>query len=184
MPWLLHPEPLGPTPFRQSGECRRPASGDDCWVAVACRSDKDWQGLCATMQRPELATDPRFTTLAGRLKHSSELDQEVSRWTASRENSEVEQILQEHQIPAHAVHDSAGFCADPQIAHMGHLVEVEHSGIGPLILEGPRTVLSRTPAEIQGPAPLVGEHSHQILQEILGYDEDRITELVIAGALG
>ena len=161
-----------------------PAAGEGEWVAVACRNDADWSELCRALDRSELQTDERFADLSGRLAHTEELGHTLAEWTATRKATDIERELQARGVPAHVVLDSAGFCSDPQLEHLGHLVEVEHPTMGTMILEGPRFRLSRTPAKVYAAAPTLGQHNHTILQNILGYDEDRITELVIAGVLG
>ena len=74
--------------------------------------------------------------------------------------------------------------ADPQFAHRGHFVAVEHSTLGKFTVEGPRAKLSRTPAAVRRAAPSLGQDNQHVLESILGYDETRITELVASGALG
>ena len=73
---------------------------------------------------------------------------------------------------------------DPQLQHRRHFVEVPHSELGQTWVENSRFKLSRTPARVSHAAPLLGEHNQHVLEQILGYDEVRIAELVGAGALG
>ena len=87
-------------------------------------------------------------------------------------------------FPAHQVQNSADAYADPQFAHRGHFVAVEHSTLGKFTVEGPRAKLSRTPAAVRRAAPSLGQDNQHVLESILGYDETRITELVASGALG
>ena len=88
--------------------------------------------------------------------------------------------LQRNGIPAHRVLDSEGLVTDSQLCARGHFVE---RGDGGAIIESTRTKLSRTPAQIRDGLALLGRDSHEVLSDILGYDDDRITELVIAGVL-
>lgn len=161
-----------------------PTAGDDQWIAVACRGNSDWSELCRVMERADLESEPRFASSAERLSHQEELERVLSEWTANRKGDELERELQARGVPAHVVHHSAGFCSDTQLEYLGHLVEVQHPTQGPQIVEGPRFRLSRTPAKVFGPAPMLGQHNSEILQGMLGYDDDRLTELVIAGVLG
>ena len=74
--------------------------------------------------------------------------------------------------------------ADPQFAHRGHFVALDHPSLGKFTVEGPRAKLSRTPAAVRRAAPSLGQDNQHVLESILGYDETQITELVATGALG
>ena len=100
---------------------------------------------------------------------------------AERAPAEAEAVLQAAGVPAHAVIRASSAVADPQLAHRGHLVRVPHSLHGESVVEGSRFRLSRTPAVI-GQPPAVGEHTEQVLKDILGYDDERIAALAAAGA--
>ncbi len=158
-----------------------PSKGDDDWVAIAVRDDADWLHLCEAIERPNLARDARYGDLAGRLARQDALDEVISVWTATRTPAEAEAVLQSAGVPAHAVIRASSAVDDPQLTHRGHFVRVPHSLHGESIVEDSRFKLSRTPARI-GQPPAVGEHTEQILKELLGYDEERIAELAAAGA--
>ena len=78
--------------------------------------------------------------------------------------------------------DSTGAVADPQLVARGHFVPLEGDGQR-TVVEGTRSRLSRTPARVRWGPPTLGRDNQKVLTELLGYDEERITELVIAGAL-
>ncbi len=158
-----------------------PARGDDDWIAVAVRDDADWLRLCAVLERPDLARDERYAALAGRLARQDELDAAIAAWTAARAPAEAERLLQAGGVPAHAVIRASSAVTDPQLAHRGHLVRAPHSLHGESVVEGSRFRLSRTPAVI-GQPPAVGEHTEQVLKDILGYDDERLAALAAAGA--
>ena len=158
-----------------------PSRGDDDWVAIAVRDDGDWQRLCDVLARPDLAGDARYATLAGRLTNQDELDAAIAAWTATRTPAEAEATLQAGGVPAHAVIRASSAVDDPQLVHRGHLVRVPHSLHGESVVEGSRFRLSRTPARI-GQPPAVGEHTEQVIRDILGYDDERIADLAAAGA--
>jgi crotonobetainyl-CoA:carnitine CoA-transferase CaiB-like acyl-CoA transferase len=161
-----------------------PARGDDRWVAVVCTTDSQWRALASAMKRDNLRDDPRYATAAARLERREELDAMVAEFTKMLEAGEAEAILQTAGVAAYQVQNSSEIFADPQIRHRGHFVAVEHPTIGATYVEGPRAKLSRTPAQVRSAAPTVGQHNQHVLEQILGYDEDRITELAAASVFG
>jgi crotonobetainyl-CoA:carnitine CoA-transferase CaiB-like acyl-CoA transferase len=121
--------------------------------------------------------------LAARYKNRDQLDEIISEWTRGLAAHAAELQLQELGIPASAVQDSNDVCHDPQLAARGYLTEIVYPLYGKTVVEGPRFRLSRTPASIARPAPTVGGDNQYVLESILGYDQERITELAAAGAL-
>jgi crotonobetainyl-CoA:carnitine CoA-transferase CaiB-like acyl-CoA transferase len=160
-----------------------PCAGDDRWVAIAVRDERDWRALCTAMETPELAEDPGLASAAARLARCDELDARLCAWTRARPMGEVEALLQARGIPASAVQNSPECVRDPQLRLRGHFVSIPHAGKGQAVVEGSRFRLSRTPARIEAPAPSYGLDNQWVLGDLLGYDDERITELVISGAL-
>jgi crotonobetainyl-CoA:carnitine CoA-transferase CaiB-like acyl-CoA transferase len=161
-----------------------PAAGDDEWVAIVCRDDADWRNLCAAMENETLAHDSRCASAAGRRAHRDEIDSAIAQWTRRFERALIESRLQARGVPAHSVQNSADAYADPQLAHRGHFVALDHPSLGKFTVEGPRAKLSRTPAAVHRVAPCLGQDNQYVLETILGYDETRISELAGSGALG
>jgi crotonobetainyl-CoA:carnitine CoA-transferase CaiB-like acyl-CoA transferase len=159
-----------------------PAAGDDQWVAVACQDDQAWQALCAEMGRDDLAADPGLSSSAGRLARRDELDAGLAGWTCGQRAAEVEERLVARGVAAHAVQGSTETLADPQLCWRGHFVDLPHPDRRCLV-EATRFRLSRTPGAPRGRAPFLGEHTFEVLSELLGYDEDRIADLAAAEAL-
>jgi crotonobetainyl-CoA:carnitine CoA-transferase CaiB-like acyl-CoA transferase len=82
------------------------------------------------------------------------------------------------------VQNSSEAFRDPQFVHRGHFVDLNHPTLGSFTVEGPRAILSRTQAGVRRAAPCLGQDNQHVLSEILGYDDDKISELVSSGALG
>ena len=160
-----------------------PAAGDDRWVAIAVANDEQWLSLCDVMGINDLVSDERFATTEARLANQDELDGIISERTQQREAYEVQQALQARGVPAHAQTNSTEAMRDPQLLHRGHFVEVPHEIHGTTVVEGSRFKLSRTPARIERPGPTFGRDNQHILEKILGYGQDKITELAVAGVL-
>jgi crotonobetainyl-CoA:carnitine CoA-transferase CaiB-like acyl-CoA transferase len=157
---------------------------DDQWIAIVSRNDDDWRHLCSAMKRDDLARDSRFATAAGRREHRDILDSSIAAWSSSLGAAAIESLLQSHGIPAHQVQNSGAAYRDPQFVHRGHFVALDHPTLGKFTVEGNRAKLSRTPAAVRRPAPTLGQDNQYVLENILGYDENRISELAASGALG
>jgi benzylsuccinate CoA-transferase BbsF subunit len=160
------------------------AEGNDRWVAIACREEEQWRALCTEMGVPELATDARCSTFTARQTNRDHLDRLINEWTSTLDAHEIERRLQARGVPAHVVQDSADLYRDQQFHHRKHFVEVAHAELDTTWVENSRFTLSRSPARVERAAPMMGEHNQHVLQHILGYDDDRIAELVAGGALG
>jgi benzylsuccinate CoA-transferase BbsF subunit len=141
-----------------------PCAGDDQWVAIACEDDA---------QRDALAQ------LVGGCR-----DDAITAWCRHRSISEVEQLLQARRVPAHGVQNTGECWTDPQLAHRRHFLTVPHPVHDACTIEGPRVVLSRTPGCTLRAGPTLGEHNDAVLRDLLGYNDTRIAELVMGGALG
>jgi crotonobetainyl-CoA:carnitine CoA-transferase CaiB-like acyl-CoA transferase len=161
-----------------------PAAGDDQWVAIVCRDDDDWRNLCAAMNNEDLARDSRYASAAGRLEHRDAIDSLIAKWSSKLDRAAIESALQSLGVPAHQVQNSADAYRDPQFVHRGHFVALDHPSLGKFTVEGPRAKLSRTPAGVRRAAPALGQDNQHVLENILGYDETRISELAASGALG
>ncbi len=160
-----------------------PAAGEDRWVAIAVGTGEQWEALCDVIQRPDLADDERFVTLSARLAHQDELDALIAAWTQEHDANETEATLQERGVPANAVLPMYELYHDPQLTHRDHFVELEHPIHGTTTVEGSRFKLSRTPARVERSGPTFGRDNRHVLETILGYSSERITELEAQGVL-
>jgi crotonobetainyl-CoA:carnitine CoA-transferase CaiB-like acyl-CoA transferase len=161
-----------------------PAEGQDRWVAIACRTDAQWRALCAAIGQPQLTDDRRFKSFAARFESRAELDRIIGEWTRHRTPEETERVLQASGVPAHTVQTTYDANRDPQLRHREHFVSVNHPIAGDTFVENSRFKLSRTPAVVNRAGPALGQHSQYIFEELLGYSENRISDLVAGGVLG
>ncbi len=158
-----------------------PAAGDDQWVAVACQDDAAWPRLCGVV-----GMDAMLRGLADapqRRRHEADIDAAIAAWTSSRTPAEVESALVSAGVAVHGVQNTVECMDDPQLAARGHFLTVPHSGGGEVVVEAPRCRLSRTPARTGRGAPALGEHNAQVLQQILGYDDERLAEVFASLAM-
>lgn len=154
----------------------------DCWIVIFCNKDKFWRDLVETLGAPELAEDARFRTFADRFANKDALLPLLQARFATRTTSEWLDRLR-GRVPCAPVNDVRQALADPQVLARDMIVEVEHPDFGPL-----REVRSpvRTEGEIRHPAraPRLGEHTDQILREILSYSDGTIARLRATGVIG
>jgi len=157
--------------------------GEDRWIAIAIATQEQWEALCGVLGDPKRAGDARFADAQRRREAAGELEPWISGCTSVRDASELEAALQSAGVPAHIVQGGAELARDPQLAARGHFIELPHPDGGKTAIEGSRFHLSETPAMPGRETPTLGKDNDFVLREILGYDDDRITEIIIAGAL-
>jgi crotonobetainyl-CoA:carnitine CoA-transferase CaiB-like acyl-CoA transferase len=160
-----------------------PCAGEDRWIALAARDDRDWRALCAALGAEALAGDARFADAAARRERAAELDALLAERTVRHAMEALEARLRAAGVPASGVYNSPEAARDPQLAHRGHFAPVAHPAYGDALVEGPRFRLSRTPGAVAGPAPSFGDSTQWVLEQLLGYDDERIAALAIAGVL-
>ena len=158
-----------------------PAAGQDQWITLSVGSDAQWQALCATMVREDLAADPRFADVLARRRHHDQIDEVISDWTARHDKYELMHLLQEAGIPAGPVLTGKDVHFDPQYQSRGFLERVtypEDRKMGTRIIMGRPYKFSRTPLRVRGPAPAFGQDNQRLLTELLGVEEAAYQALV------
>ena len=153
------------------------AAGDDGWLAVAVTTDDEWRALCGVLGRSDLAG----LSEAERRERRPELDEVVGAWVAGRSPEDGMTALQAVRVPSHQAQNYQEVWEDPQLRHRDHFVELPHGEMGMSWVENSRFRFSRTPVGPVTGAPTLGEHSWQVLTEILGYSDDQAGELAAAG---
>jgi benzylsuccinate CoA-transferase BbsF subunit len=156
----------------------------DQFVAIACNDDLDWRRLAHAMGRAELVTDAKFATLAARKANEEELDAIINAWTAVQRAAAVADALQHAGVPAAVVADNKYLAdEDPHLRERGYWVYKEHPEIGTRQHAGVPWKMSRTPTEVRAAAPLIGQHTDEVLTGLLGYTTEQVAALRAQGAL-
>jgi crotonobetainyl-CoA:carnitine CoA-transferase CaiB-like acyl-CoA transferase len=158
-----------------------PCLPDGNWVAVVARHDDDWRRLCAVMVRDDLAADPELATLTGRLANRCAVDDAVAGWTSTRDGVEIAESLQAVGVPASAAMKPSMLLADEQLSHTEFFPVIDRAIVGAHPYPGPVVRLAKTPATFDRPAPLYGEHTDEVLRDLLGLTDDEVDELYAAG---
>ncbi|MCX6502364.1 MAG: CoA transferase [Microbacterium sp.] len=152
-------------------------------VALGAPHNPQWVKLCAAMGRPDLVDDERFSSDNARWLHRDQVYAFVGEWVAQYTITELIDLLG-GTVPLGPVLDSEAIFASPHFAAREMLAEVENPRTGRTTrITGPVAKLTRTPATIRRRAPLLGEHTLEVLREA-GLDDDTITRLADAGVLG
>ena len=155
-----------------------PTFGSDRWIAITVIDDAQWAALADAMGRPAWALEQRWQTMPQRYRDREELNALIAPWTAGQDAQELMLKLQAKGVPAGAVQNAHDVTrVDPQLAHRNHWVRLPHAEMGETIYNNLPFRFSRTPVKPTRPAPLLGEHTREILQVMLGFSAGEIDEL-------
>jgi benzylsuccinate CoA-transferase BbsF subunit len=144
-----------------------PCRGEDRWIAIGVESDEQWRALCEAMGSE--AWD--------RFAEPDDTDARMAAWTAEHEALALAERLQALGVPAGPVQSFADLLEDPQLAHRGHWVRLQHPVLGELAFERCGVRLSDAPGGLEKAAPLLGEHNAAVLGDLLGLDAEAIARL-------
>ena len=146
-------------------------------IALSWGISNQWGLLCAELDIPELIDDPRFETAAARSRNHSELEPLLNSAFALKHTSDWVDALQQYGIPCGPLNNIAETSAMPQVAAREMLPEIDHKVFGATPLANTPIKMSRTPGGIKGTSPDMGEHSREVLSELLGMSDDELTDL-------
>jgi crotonobetainyl-CoA:carnitine CoA-transferase CaiB-like acyl-CoA transferase len=159
-------------------------TADDRWIVVPATSPNMWTRLCRVLNLEELLDDPRFTTNAERLQHRDELEAILVPQLESRTFDELYTLLREAGVAVGPVNSMEDLFADDSMWEQGALIRVadEHLERG-VAMPGIVPQLSATPGGVHHVGPERGQHTAEVLSEVLGLDQAEIVALVDAGAV-
>ena len=152
-------------------------------IAIAVANQKLWESFCRTIGKREWMEDSRFKTNPKRVENRTELIARVAEVMAQKTCDEWVELFVDASIPCGPVNNMQSLFADPQVRHREMVVEVPHETIGTLRLSGVPIKYSETPANIRLPPPLLGQHTDEILGDVLGYSREEVEALRRQGAI-
>ncbi len=154
------------------------ATKDGKWVAISCATDMLFARLCKAMGRPELAHPSTYGEQKSRLAHRHEVNEIVRDWCLSLNREELLERCYATDTPAGPLNNIADIFGDRQFHARRNLVSMDAPDTGEqVIVPAPVPRLSETPGSVRSLGPKLGEHTDEILREILGLDDDHIASL-------
>lgn len=155
--------------------------GDGQWIALAMlQADRYWADVARLIGRPELADDPRYATMAARTAIAEECTGVLDEAFATKPRDEWIKSFREDEksdIIYTIVNSVDDLPEDPQVKANDYVVEIDHPQHGPTSMVGVPVGLSETPGSVREPAPELGQHTEQVLIDVLGWDWERISAL-------
>jgi formyl-CoA transferase len=134
-----------------------------------------WEAICKVVGHEDWLTDPRYATPKARLPHLMDIFAQIEAWTKTKTKFEAMDILNEHDIPCGPILSMKEIADEPSLRKTGTVVEVDHPTRGKYLTVGNPIKMSDSPSDVKR-APLLGEHSDEILAE-LGYGTEQIAVL-------
>lgn len=167
---------------RMLARSRKPYRTQDGWICIMPYNDKHWMLFFELSGRADLAADERFSDITRRTANIAALYDELEKIAPSRSTAQWLQMLQQAQIPCAPVNALDDLFDDPHLQAVKMFTTVEHPSEGPIAAVRPPVNFSATPSELRLPAPLVGQHSREVLREA-GLAAEQIDRLIDQGAV-
>lgn len=176
-----NPEPIGNrhpsiTPFESFAT-------KDGQIMIAIGNDRLWAQFCKLTNREDLIEDERFVTNGLRTKNHKEIKEIVSEILAKESTDYWINLFNKEDIPATEINKIDKVVSNPQVLARDMIVEIDHPVAGAFKMAGIPMKLSDTPGSIRTAAPILGEHTEEILKDKLGYTEEEVSELRKKGVI-
>ena len=162
--------------------CKDDDEGEE-WIAIVAETEAEWAALCEVMGSPEWCAGEQFSDRFQRRKHHAELDRRLGEWTQDWGKEELERFLQERGVAATACRDQGDRFLDASLRSWGTYVDVEHPVLGVEPLYGNPVLMERRESVSLTRAPTLGEHTHEVLGDVLGLPAEEIERLEANGVL-
>jgi crotonobetainyl-CoA:carnitine CoA-transferase CaiB-like acyl-CoA transferase len=159
------------------------ADGSKEHLILAVGNDSQYARFCEIAGRPELAVDPRFAKNQDRVRNRAVLVPMLEPIMQSRGKSEWLAALEAAKVPCGAINNLAEVFADPQVNERGMVTQWKHPLQPALHLVASPIKLSATPVRRDLPPPLLGEHTDEVLRELLDCSDDRLAQLKTSGVI-
>ena len=152
-------------------------------LALAIAGEKLWRKFCPVMGAPELLDDPRYRNTVERSRHRDTLIPKLQEIFLTRTYEEWEALLLANDIPVGAINDISQVVEHPQVKARKSFVDVDHPTVGRVRVVRSPVRLSKTPAKAPTPSPVHGQHTAEVLRDVLGLSDDEIAKLERAAVI-
>ncbi|KAM8967693.1 succinyl-CoA:glutarate CoA-transferase [Pelodytes ibericus] len=152
----------------------------DGYLVIGAGNDQQFSTVCKVLELPELMDDSRFKTNELRVQHRKELLSIISARFSEKNTTEWLQLFEGAGIPYGPINNLKQVFSEPQVAHNGLILEMNHPTAGKISVPGPAVRFSEFDMSNPMPPPLIGQHTVEVLKANLGYDDDYIAELIKA----
>ncbi len=156
----------------------------DGYVAIICTNETHFANLCAAMDKPEMASDPRFADRASRVKNMDATDALIGDWTVLHSKDDVREIFGRTKVPHAIVRDLLEVTNDQHMHARGALGWIDHPEFGRIVVPQSPLRLHDAPGLPFDAAPSLGKHSRQVLMDELGYSDAEIDGFENDGVIG
>ena len=148
----------------------------DGYLIIGAGNERLWEKFCKVMEKPEWMQDPRYATNELRTANFKEMHQDINDVVKHKTIAEWMVVLEAASVPCAPINTVDRIVNDPQIKAREMILEVEHPVAGNLKMPGVPLKMSKTPGSVRTPAPMLGQHTNELLQEMFGWDEATISE--------
>jgi crotonobetainyl-CoA:carnitine CoA-transferase CaiB-like acyl-CoA transferase len=159
----------------------QPIDDIERFIVIACRDDDDWANLRTALGDPTWAQADNLRTVDGRHAAHDDIDFHLAAWTAPRSHIEAMHHLQAHHVPAGAALSNYDVLFDEHLTERGFHIPVDHPVMGTSLYPAPGVRLSKSPVTADRPAPLLGQHTEEVLQRVLHKTDQQLADLETLG---
>lgn len=153
------------------------------WIAIAVFSEVEWSALKKVMGNPEWAEDQRFSSLKSRQENEESLNEQIEEWTKNHYADWLMDELIENGVRAGVVNDARDVIEDEHLRKRDFWAYLDHPVVGKTLYNRAPIRLSKTPLRMESAAPLLGQHTKDVLKRMLDYTEEEVNQLIDEKAL-
>jgi formyl-CoA transferase len=158
-------------------------TADGEMILIAANQDTVFRRLAQVMNQPGLGTHERYATHSARGQNMGELDELITRWSATQQADEMLERLHENGVPASRIFKAKDMLADPHFAAREAIVRLSHPDLGEFAMQNVVPKLSESPGRVRHVGPELGEHNEEIYRGLLGLDDDSLSALRSTGII-
>lgn len=171
-------EPLGDSDPNAAPHGVYTALGYRKWIAIAVFVQTEWLALKAAMGHPAWAEDEKFATFEARKQNETALNEHIEAWTCNQYTDDLMAQLCRHGVKAGVVNDARGAVEDKHLRQRDFWAYLDHPVVGSTLYNRAPFMMSKTPIEMNTAAPILGEHTRQVLTGMLDYSDTEVDDMI------